>query len=280
MKILVTGATGFVGRHVIRALSNCNVEITLIVREGKEDQTKSLPNVTKIVSTKNLFNENIEWWAKRCINIDTILHLAWYVEPGQYLQSEKNIDCLVGSLNLVKGAIQAGIKKFVGIGTCFEYDLSKKDLSVDTPLKPNSLYGITKAALFSVLADWLSKSSVEFTWCRLFYLYGEGQDPRNLVPYLRSRLEKNDLAKLTTGTQIRDYLNVSDAAKKIAEIVIGRQVGAINICSGIPITIRQLAEKIADEYGKRELLKFGARPNNFVDPPYIVGISNLASQKS
>jgi dTDP-6-deoxy-L-talose 4-dehydrogenase (NAD+) len=202
------------------------------------------------------------------------------VEPGQYLQSEKNIDCLVGSLNLVKGAIQAGIKKFVGIGTCFEYDLSKKDLSVDTPLKPNSLYGITKAALFSNLADWLSKSSVEFTWCRLFYLYGEGQDPRNLVPYLRSRLEKNDLAKLTTGTQIRDYLNVSDAAKKIAEIVIGRQVGAINICSGIPITIRQLAEKIADEYGKRELLKFGARHYNFVDPPYIVGISNLASQKS
>tara|TARA_B110000503_G_scaffold141577_1_gene235528 strand:+ start:1111 stop:1950 length:840 start_codon:yes stop_codon:yes gene_type:complete len=278
MKILITGATGFVGQHILTALSNYNIEITLIVREGKEGQVKLLPNVTKIISTKNLFKESVEWWTKHCTKIDRVLHLAWYADK-QYLQSPKNIDCLMGSLNFAKGAIQAEVKKFIGVGTCFEYELSKENISVDTPLKPSSIYGATKAALYLTLSHWLPASSVELAWCRLFYLYGAGDNPDKLVPYLRSRLEKNKKVELTSGTQIRDYLNVSDACNKIAEIVIGGQVGPINICSGIPITVRQLAEQISDEYGKRELLNFGTRPDNFVDPPCVVGISNLESDK-
>jgi dTDP-6-deoxy-L-talose 4-dehydrogenase (NAD+) len=135
-------------------------------------------------------------------------------------------------------------------------------------------YAGAKAALFMALAQWLPSASVEFAWCRLFYLYGAGEDKRRLVPYLRSKLHNGETAELTSGKQIRDFLDVADAGNVIAEVALGNQAGPINVCSGVPITVRQLAEKIADEYGRRDLLKFGMRKDNLVDPPCVVGLPN------
>jgi dTDP-6-deoxy-L-talose 4-dehydrogenase (NAD+) len=123
-----------------------------------------------------------------------------------------------------------------------------------------------------MLSQWLPLHQVGFAWCRLFYLYGKGEDARRLVPYLRSRLSAGKLVELTAGRQIRDFLDVEEAGRQIAEIVLGNRQGPVNICSGIPVTVRQLAEQIADEYGRRDLLRFGARPENLVDPPCVVGI--------
>ncbi len=172
---------------------------------------------------------------------------------------------------MAKGLAKAGVRRFIGIGTCFEYDLTSGILTIDTPLKPLSPYADAKAALYLALSHWLSMQSVEFVWCRLFYLYGEGEDPRRLVPYLRSKLAKGEPAELTSGNQIRDFLDVAEAGKLIAETALSDKVGVKNICSGIPTTVRQLAEKIADEFGRRDLLIFGVRPNNIVDPPCVVG---------
>lgn len=273
--ILVTGATGFVGRQVTKALAGHNVFLHLVARKAKEKQVNSLPQLSRVISTEDLFSESTEWWTEQCQGIDTVIHLAWYAEAGQYLEAPENLDCLMGSLSLVKGAAQAGVKRFVGIGTCFEYDLTPGVLSVDTPLKPLTPYADAKAALFHAASHWLPLQSVEFAWCRLFYLYGEGEDHRRLVPYLRSRLEKGEPAELTSGKQIRDYSNVADAGQKIADVALGHQQGPINICSGVPTTVRQLAEHIADEYGHRDLLKFGVRPENLVDPPCVLGVPNI-----
>ena len=98
-------------------------------------------------------------------------------------------DCLIGSLKLAKGAVKAGIKRLVGIGTCLEYDLSLGTLSVDAPLKPITPYADTKVALYSSLSNLLPLCAVEFAWCRLFYLYGEDEDHRRLMGYLHSKLE-------------------------------------------------------------------------------------------
>jgi len=272
--VLITGASGFVGRHVLNNLIDRKFKVRAIVRKDKENFFKNKNYKVELIKTDDLFEESADWWKEQCRGVDTIIHIAWYVEPGKYLQSIKNINCLTGSLNLAKGAIQAGIRRFIGIGTCFEYDLNFGSLSINTPLKPTTPYAAAKAGLYTILSQLLPSQSIEFTWCRLFYLYGEGEDERRLVPYIDKQLFEGNKADLTSGKQVRDFLDVSKAGKIIADLATGKQQGPFNICSGIPITVRQLAEKIADKYDRRDLLNFGARPDNLVDPQSVIGIPN------
>ncbi|CAI8408149.1 MAG: dTDP-6-deoxy-L-talose 4-dehydrogenase (NAD(+)) [Gammaproteobacteria bacterium] len=122
----------------------------------------------------------------------------------------------------------------------------------------------------------MPERNIEFAWARLFYLYGQGEDARRLVPYLRARLSAGEPADLTSGSQIRDYLDVADAGAQIAALGLSEVCGAVNICSGHPLTVRKLAEQIADEYGRRDLLRFGVRADNQFDPPCVVGIRSVA----
>jgi len=113
---------------------------------------------------------------------------------------------------------------------------------------------------------------VEFLWARLFYLYGVGEDPRRLVPYLHQQMQKGEEADLTSGTQIRDFMDVDEAAELLVRDAFSDRTGASNIASGQGISVRQLAEQIADGYGRRDLLNLGARPDNLTDPPVVVGL--------
>lgn len=269
--VLLTGSTGFVGRQVLRALGEQDVTVRLVIRAGADAPIEHSAKIDKMIRTPDLFAESASWWADVCEGVDTIIHVAWYTEPGKYLQSRKNLDCLIGTLTLAQGAIQAGVRRFVGVGTCFEYDLSQGMLSIETPIKPLSPYAAAKAAAYLELSQCLPSENVEFCWCRLFYLFGEGEDERRLVPYIHARLSVGEPADLSSGNQVRDFLDVSQAGRLIAEAARSPSQDAINVCSGIPITVRKLAEKIADEYGRRDLLRFGARADNPADPPYVVG---------
>jgi dTDP-6-deoxy-L-talose 4-dehydrogenase (NAD+) len=270
--VLLTGATGFVGRQVLRALGERGIMVRVVVRKEKQGRLEASTTLERIVTTPDLFAESSAWWTGILRDVDCVIHVAWYAEPGEYLQSPKNQECLAGTLQLAQGAIEAGVRRFVGIGTCFEFDLSAGHLSIATALRPSTPYAEAKAAAFTELSRLLPRHGVEFAWCRLFYLYGEGEDERRLVPYLRARLMAGEPAALTSGEQIRDYLDVREAGRMIVEVALGTAQGPVNICSGVPITIRQLAERIADEYGRRDLLRFGAHPNNLVDPPCVVGV--------
>jgi nucleoside-diphosphate-sugar epimerase len=274
---LLTGATGFVGRQVLQALVDKGSKVRLVVRDEKQGQLANRQGVESVISTPDLFSEDVDWWVNVCRGVDTVVHVAWYAEPGKYLQSAKNLDCLIGTLHMAKGSAQVGVKRFVGIGTCFEYELELDRLSIKTPLKPLTPYAGAKAAVFVALSQYLPQQGVEFAWCRLFYLHGEGEDARRLVPYLRSKLAAGERAELTSGKQIRDFLDVREAGRMIAETALTDQQGPVNICSGIPLTVRQLAEQIADEYGRRDLLDFGARQENLIDPPSVVGVRGEVS---
>lgn len=274
--VLLTGATGFVGRQILRALLNEGKRVRLVVRTGHDDALASQEGIERVVvTTPDLFAESADWWQETCKGVDTLIHAAWYAEPGKYLASPKNLDCLAGTIAMAQGAMAAGLRRFVGVGTCFEYDVSVGDLTTDTPLAPQSPYAGAKAAAFLALSQALPVQDVEFAWCRLFYLYGEGEDARRFVPYLRGQLEKGEVAELTSGKQWRDFMDVRRAGDMIAQAAMGKVTGAVNVCSGQAITIRQLAERIADEYDRRDLLKFGARPDNLVDPPRVVGVPTV-----
>lgn len=275
--VLLTGACGFVGRQVLRALAERGVQVRVVVRDVSRGGLRVLEAIEKVAATPDLFGETADWWAENCRGIDTVIHVAWYAEPGKYLQSAKNLDCLAGTLQMAKGAARAKVRRFVGIGTCVEYDLAGSVLSVDTPLRPVTPYAGAKAAAFMALSQWLPSQDVEFAWCRLFYLHGEAEDERRLVPYIRSKLAAGEPANLTSGNQVRDFLDVREAGRLITDIALSRKQGAVNICSGIPMKVRQLAEQIADEYGRRDLLAFGARPDDPLEPPSVVGVPSTAS---
>jgi len=270
--ILVTGATGFVGGHVLNALAATDCRLRLIVRDGKQAQVPRAARIETVLTTPDLWAEPAAWLEDACRGVDAVIHIAWYAEPGRYLQSPKNLDCLMGTLRLAQAASRAKVRRFVGTGTCFEYDLSAGRLTVDTPLRPATPYAGAKAAAFMALSQYLPQQGVSFAWCRLFYLFGEGEAAERLVPYLRSRLMVGAPAELSSGTQIRDYLDVRDAARMIVEAARGTAQGAINVCSGTPMTVRELAERVAADYGRRDLLRFGARADNLTDPPVVVGV--------
>jgi nucleoside-diphosphate-sugar epimerase len=269
--VLLTGATGFVGRQVLQVLAQRGERVRLIIRPGRQALISSPAAIESVHMSPDLFQENAAWWETACQGIDTLIHLAWYAEPGKYLESPLNLDCLSGTLEIARGAARAGVRRWIGCGSCFEYDLSVPLLTPATPLRPLTVYAAAKAAAFLALERWLPLQRVEFAWCRLFYLYGEGEDARRLVPYLRARLSAGEPAELTRGTQVRDYLEVREAARQIVECALGSAQGAVNICSGVAITVRELAEQIADEYGRRDLLRFGARADNVTDPPRVLG---------
>jgi dTDP-6-deoxy-L-talose 4-dehydrogenase (NAD+) len=238
--ILLTGATGFVGRQVHKALAARGVPVRAVIRAGT--QARLAAPVESAVTTPDLFAEKAAWWTQACRGIETAIHAAWFAEPGSYLYSPKNKDCVAGTLAFAEGAAQAGLRRFAGIGTCFEYDLSGGTLAVDTPLRPLTPYAQAKADAFTALTALARQRGFAFVWCRLFFLYGEDEDERRLVPYLRRQLAAGKPAELTACTQVRDYLDVAQAGRLIAED------------------------------GRRDLLRFGARPNNAFDPPRVVGV--------
>ena len=271
-RILMTGATGFVGRQVLASLLEMGVETVPVVRPKSVEKLLRSPCIKEPILTEDLFAEDGRWWQQNLRGIDTVVHVAWYAEPGQYQFSTENMNCLIGTLRLAQAAAQAGVKRFVGVGTCFEYAPSDRPLSIDSPLGALSPYAACKAAAYLALSRFLPQCEVEFAWCRLFYLYGEGEDTRRLVPALRKNLSEGLPVDLTEGSQVRDFLDVNQAGRQIADAALSGKTGAMNICSGKPVTVRELAEFIADEYGRRDLLKFGTRKANSVDPPYVVGV--------
>ncbi|WP_122072982.1 NAD(P)-dependent oxidoreductase [Pseudophaeobacter sp. EL27] len=269
-RILLTGATGFVGLPVAQKLVATGHDLTCIIRPGSEEKLEGLK--VRTILCDDVFAQPSDWWNDTLTGVDTVVHLAWYAEPGKYLTSERNLDCLVGTLSMAKGAVAAKLRRFVGVGTCFEYDLSVGELSVDTALAPDTPYAASKVAAFTMLKSWFATTEIEFLWARLFYLYGAREDDRRLVPYLHNQLRNGKVAELSHGKAVRDYSDVDAAADLLVKDVTGNRVGPTNICSGRGVTIRALAEEIADQYNRRDLLEFGARPDNLTDPPVVIGL--------
>jgi len=155
--ILLTGATGFVGRQVLRALVERNCKVRLIVRDASYSKVVPSDAIEAVITTPDLWSASVTWCDEVCRGVDIVIHAAWYAEPGQYLRSPKNLDCLAGTLRLSQGASRAKVRRFIGIGTCFEYDLSAGHLTVATPLRPSSPYAAAKAAIDMALYDRMGK---------------------------------------------------------------------------------------------------------------------------
>ena len=271
MKFAITGGTGFVGRQVVKFLLSRGHDVRLLTRRSVlSDPDLSLLSV-EVVDIGDLLEVNRKVLDKAFRGVDVLVHAAWYADPTDYLTSPKNFDSLSGTIRIATAFAEHGGARFVGIGSCAEYEMSKGRLSVDSPLVPDTLYGACKLSAYHLLRQIFARSNTSYAWCRLFYLYGAHEHEQRLVASIRRQLSVGGEVALTDGYQVRDYLDVKDAGALIARIADSRLVGPFNVCSGIGITIRELAQSIAEQFGRKDLLKFGSRARGLFDPDCVVG---------
>ena len=280
MKVLITGASGFVGSHVARLLVAEGCEVYALVRESSNRWRirDILPSMYLRQSDLVAF-ENVNTYLQE-IKPELCIHLAWYAVPGKYLNSQENLDSIQASLNLFSQLAELGCKRFVGIGTCFEYDLSLGYLSESSLTKPITLYAATKVALSTILQQFAQITEMEVAWIRLFYQYGPMEDERRLIPGIISSLLRDEVVKTTKGEQIRDFLHIEDVASAIWAVAKSNVSGVVNVGSGQPVTVGQILLELGNLLGKPDLVHLGALPYRPNDPMFICANNELLRKKT
>jgi len=272
MRIFLTGATGFIGSRVAKCLVERGHDVTALVISEEEMEH---PRLAEIPKGKIRFEVGLledEECVERALHragAETCIHLAWYAVPGKYLHAKENLDFLAASAKLAKSFGDGGGKRFVGAGTCFEYDTSAGYLSESTPIKPANVYAASKFALFQTLSAYAPLVPMSFAWVRFFYLYGPNEPLVRLVPNVMAALLKGERAQTTKGEQVRDFIHVDDAAAAVADVALSSVTGAVNVGSGIPIALRDLVAQIAATCGATDRVDFGALPYRENDPMFV-----------
>jgi dTDP-6-deoxy-L-talose 4-dehydrogenase (NAD+) len=242
MKILVTGASGFVGRHVIRRLLGTEHTIVATALEERVNVSDSVDADKLVYVPCDLNRENVDYH-----NLfgrpDAIIHLSWEGLPryGELFHIERN---LPSNYRFLKSLVEAGLKDVTVIGTCLEYGLQNGRLSEDMCPQPSTPYAVAKDSLRRFLEELRKKSDFAFRWIRIFYTYGEGQNKNAILEQLKIAVGRGDkVFDMSRGNQLRDYLAIEKVAEHIVRIALQRKVlGVINCCSGKPVSIRELVE--------------------------------------
>lgn len=259
MKVLLTGTAGFVGSHVARELVREGHEVHAVVRP-----TTDLGRIEDLRDSLHFIQGDIldSSFVPSPSVFDCCIHLAWYVEPGKYLQSPLNKDWVTASLRLARFLQGAGCRRFIATGTCFEYAPSDPPQRESSPTKLSTPYVQAKLELLEALQS----LDIETAWVRLFYQYGPGEDPRRLVPVVINNLLRGQEMKLVPGERVRDFLHIEDVARAVCAIAGSNLTGAVNIGSGVPTTVREIALNIGEILHRVDLLKIGALPYGPTEP--------------
>ena len=277
-RVLLTGASGFIGRQTILPLVNRGFEVHCVHRTKKSETISEMKHVTW--HQTDLLNGNDVKKLFDSVSPTFLLHLAWEVTPGAYLESIKNYDWLVSSLHLLHEFAVFGGTRAVCAGTCFEYDLASRYCTeYFTPTVPSTYYGSCKHHLQSIGEKYAEKKGFDFAWGRIFYPYGPYEHPTRLVPSVIQSLLRDNPAQCTHGNQIRDFLYVADIADAFVTLLDSEVNGIVNIGSGKPISIKELVLQIAKYLGKEDAIRLGALPARDNEPPFIVAdISRLQKE--
>lgn len=264
MKIAVTGASGFVGGHVLRALaSRPDVEVVAVSRAALAHG--SLPVGMRHVAL------DIASPPDNAYDLlgqpDVLIHLAWGGLPN-YLSLHHFESELPAQYRFLSDLVQAGLPAMVVTGTCYEYGMQSGELSETDAAPPANPYAYAKVALHRQLEFLKAKTPFALTWARLFYMYGEGQAPTSIYSLLRAAVERGDATfPMSKGEQLRDYLPVEDVAWNIIALAcLNADAGIVNVCSGKPVSVRSLVERWLMEHDWHIALDLGKYPYPAYEP--------------
>ncbi len=260
-KVLVTGATGFIGNHVVNELLKQGHEV--IATSSNAEKASSFEWFGKVdyilLDLKNLSADAdyFDYFNKP----DLVIHLAWEGLPN-YKAAFHIEENLPRHYVFLKNLVEHGLKDVTITGTCFEYGMQEGCLSEDMPSKPSNSYAIAKNELRLKLEELSGAMSFSLKWVRLFYMYGQGQNPNSLLSQLQSALDRGDkVFNMSPGDQLRDYLEITKVAEYIVRIAMQKKVtGIINCCSGKPIAVKELVTNYLKTIGKDIQLNLGYYP--------------------
>ncbi|PIF51884.1 dTDP-6-deoxy-L-talose 4-dehydrogenase (NAD+) [Pseudomonas sp. 29] len=259
MKVLVTGATGFVGRHLVAALLARGCEIRAVARNAETAQGMPWINDVEFVSA-DIHAADLDV-AALTVGIDALAHLAWPGLPNYraLFHFEHN---LMADYRFIKSAVEAGVQQVLVTGTCFEYGMQSGPLSESSAPQPSNPYGLAKHTLHLFLQNLQQELPFTLQWARLFYLHGEGQNPNSLLAALDRAIDTGEASfNMSAGEQLRDFLPIENAAGYLAAILQRHDFdGVINCASGQPVSVRSLVEQRLRERGATLNLNLGHYP--------------------
>lgn len=265
-KVLVTGATGFIGRHCLPLLLNKGYEVHAVTSRGSID---GFPDI-HWQHCDLLDPGNVSALLEK-VKPTHLLHFAWFTAPGEYWTSLENLRWVQSSLVLLSSFVKLGGHRVVMAGTCAEYDWQYGYCSENiTPIRPSTLYGVCKHSLHIMAEAFLRQVGVSVIWGRLFFLYGPGEHPERLVPSVIRSLLRGEPARCSEGNQIRDFLYVQDAARAFITLLEKEITGTVNIASGTPVALKDIIYKIGGKLNGNNLIQFGENPVPANEPPLVV----------
>lgn len=262
-RILVTGATGFIGRQTLAPLRTRDLEVHAVSLDHPDSALRPLA----VWHHGNLLEPESVRAVLEQVKPDGLLHFAWETTHGTYWSNPANLDWTAASLQLFADFARAGGQRIVVGGTCAEYAWQAMPLTEDqTLIAPVSLYGHCKNAVRIVLDAWAGATGLSWAWGRMFFPFGPYEKPQRLVPKVIKALLTGNSLPFDAATSVRDFMDVRDIGEAFAALLASPVQGTVNIASGHPVSIRTIVEALAEYAGDKSLVRFGQIRMNDAQP--------------
>lgn len=267
-KVLLTGASGFVGRHCVAPLRARGYEVHAVSHGGPDGVGSDGTHWHRA----DLLDRPQALRLVESVSPTHLLQVAWYAVPGKFWASSENFRWVEASLNLFEAFEAAGGRRLVVAGTCAEYSWAGEGLCSEaaTPLAPATLYGACKHALHVMLEAFARRSGLSYAWGRIFFPYGPHDHAEKLVAYAVRSLLRGEPVNCTHGRQVRDFLYVEDVGAALAALLDSEVAGAVNVASGEGTALKDVLERAAALTGRRSLLRMGTLPAPEGEPAALV----------
>ncbi len=271
MKVVVTGANGYMGRHVVKEVLAKGHEVIAVDFNNKDVDSRAKLSDAEIFSGNADIYEQLE-----CP--DVCIHLAW--QDGFLHNSPRHMENVSGHFIFLNDMIKGGCKNISVMGTMHEVGFYEGKVDENTPCHPLSQYGVAKNALRQAMLLQAESEHINLHWLRAYYIVGD--DIKNCSVFtklLQAGEDGKDKFPFTSGENQYDFIDIKDLAKQIACVSLQEEFnGIINVCSGKPMPLKEKAEQFIKDHNLNITLEYGAFQERPYDSKLIYGDNSLITK--